>query len=141
MEDDLVFLFLFWLNQERDSIHVSNLFPAFGHLQNQSLRLRATPPPPQQPIQLQQVNLLNYLLFCPLIISLLQPHPLASLRGKYICNKLIFTYQYHTFLFISTYIIIFSYMPLCPVIQQLKCLNGKTTPEVLEVFQNYKNII
>ncbi|ONI04848.1 hypothetical protein PRUPE_6G343400 [Prunus persica] len=30
---------------ERDSVHMTNLFPAFGHLQNHSLR--PTPPPPQ----------------------------------------------------------------------------------------------
>ncbi|XP_024188555.1 transcription factor UNE12 isoform X1 [Rosa chinensis] len=31
--------------QERDSVHMTSLFPAFGHLQNHSVR--PTPPPPQ----------------------------------------------------------------------------------------------
>ncbi|KAM1354000.1 hypothetical protein FF1_033584 [Malus domestica] len=34
----------------RDSVHMSSLFPAFGHLQNHS-SLRPTPPPPQPPHQ------------------------------------------------------------------------------------------
>ncbi|KAH7543246.1 hypothetical protein FEM48_Zijuj02G0164200 [Ziziphus jujuba var. spinosa] len=32
---------------ERDSVHMTSLFPAFGHLQNQSLRPTPPPPPPQ----------------------------------------------------------------------------------------------
>ncbi|KAF4360410.1 hypothetical protein CsatB_028863 [Cannabis sativa] len=32
---------------ERDSVHMASLFPAFGHLQNQSVRAAPPPPPPQ----------------------------------------------------------------------------------------------
>ncbi|PON87159.1 Basic helix-loop-helix transcription factor [Trema orientale] len=41
---------------ERDSVHMASLFPAFGHMQNQSVRATPPPPPPQlhqQPYHVQ----------------------------------------------------------------------------------------